>query len=632
MDLSSPVDLESGVARYELGPLLGDGGMGEVRRCRDLRIGREVAVKLLGPQQREDPEVRARFVREARIQGQLEHPAVVPLYDFGAWSDGVPYFTMTRVRGVTLREVLDVLAAGDAEFRARYSRRPVNRAGLGDHGAENPEAIARYSQRRLLTAFSAVCLAVDYAHARGVVHRDLKPANLMFGEFGEVHVLDWGVAKVLSSAGGAAGTRPVDAPNPIPSVQGTLLGTPGYMAPEAACGEVDTLDARADVYALGAILFELLTLHPLHEGTTLRGLLSATLLGADARASQRFPAANAPPELEAICVRATATDPAQRHTTARELSDAIERYLDGDRDLAVRCEVASTHERAARAAAARALAGGEGAEVARVEALREATRAVALDPSNEGAVQTITRLLLNPPARLPDEVQRELDDRTIRGRRGAARLGIYALLSWFLFYPLALAMGVRSWASLAAPFALHLGSLALAAWLWRSGRTRVRHALSLMAMSTLAIASLSGIAGPFVLVPAVAVMSAVFFTLHGNARTQGLVVLLSVLTVLLPFVFELLDLVDPAYTFQEGSITMHPRLFFLSPTATRVFLLATSVAVVLTPMFLVARLRDALADAERGLCLHLWHVRQMVPEEARQVISSPPAAGRSAVR
>src|SRR5262249_11894390 len=157
--------------RYLPRELLGRGGMGEVRLCRDVTIGRDVALKVVRPRSgAPTPVHQRRFVREARVQGQLEHPAIVPVYDAGVDPDGALYFTMKRVRGESLSDVLRALRGGD------------------------PKAAQRTSQRRLLTLFSQVCMAVQFGHEKGVVHRDLKPENLMLGDFGEVYLLDWGLA------------------------------------------------------------------------------------------------------------------------------------------------------------------------------------------------------------------------------------------------------------------------------------------------------------------------------------------------------------------------------------------------------------------------------------------------------
>ena len=159
-------------ARFHLGERIGAGGMGEVVAARDEQIGRDVAIKRMRAEAPSDRQV-ARFLREARVQGQLEHPAIAPVHELGRDVDGRPYFAMKKLAGVTLADVLD-------------------------------NADERFPRQRLLRAFADVCLAVEFAHTRGVVHRDLKPDNIMLGDFGEVYVLDWGVAKLLGDAQGDA--------------------------------------------------------------------------------------------------------------------------------------------------------------------------------------------------------------------------------------------------------------------------------------------------------------------------------------------------------------------------------------------------------------------------------------------
>ena len=247
--------------RYEHRALLGEGGMGAVDLFRDRAIGREVAIKRIRPEA-SSPSSLSRFVREARVQGQLEHPAIVPVHDLAETPEGAAFFTMKRVRGASLDAILDALAARDAE------------------------ALARHGRRKLLTAFATVCLAVDFAHARGVLHRDLKPANVMLGDFGEVYVLDWGLAKVLGAPDTSGEAREGEGSLPpvvdVGSVQGqqtqlgALMGTPGYMSPEQCRGEVDRLGPASDVYALGCILFEILHLEALHPGKGMAERLAST--------------------------------------------------------------------------------------------------------------------------------------------------------------------------------------------------------------------------------------------------------------------------------------------------------------------------------------------------------------------
>jgi eukaryotic-like serine/threonine-protein kinase len=305
--VSSNTALASG-ARYEEGVTLGMGGMGHVVLARDARIGRNVAIKSLRTDRNLSPEDRQRFFREAQVQGQLEHPSIVPVYDIELRADGTTFFTMRRVVGRTLQDILDGM-------RVRSERR---------------------TQRELLQGFATVCLTLEYAHSRGVIHRDLKPANIMFGDFGEVYVLDWGLARVIGSADS------VDLPAaPRISTPGAMMGTPLYMAPEQM--RDPEVGAAADVFSLGAILFELLTLERLRDP-------KAMFAPVDARASTRAPERPVAPELESTCLRATADREAERFASARELHDAIARYLDGDREREQRLALAGVHSTRARQA------------------------------------------------------------------------------------------------------------------------------------------------------------------------------------------------------------------------------------------------------------------------------------------
>jgi serine/threonine-protein kinase len=230
--------------RYELGQVIGRGGMGEVLRARDPQLGRELAVKILRGDGYRHPELLRRFVEEAQVCSQLQHPAIVPVHDLGTLPDGRPFFAMKLVKGRTLAALLRE-RGGPADDLPRY-----------------------------LAIFEQVCQAVGYAHSRGVIHRDLKPANVMVGNFGEVQVMDWGLAKVLRPQDGApAGEEePASVIRTIRSAAadasrvGQAMGTPAYMAPEQARGEVDSLDERCDVFGLGAILCEILTGAPPFTG------------------------------------------------------------------------------------------------------------------------------------------------------------------------------------------------------------------------------------------------------------------------------------------------------------------------------------------------------------------------------
>jgi len=602
----APISDAGFAARYAQRSLLGEGGMGEVRLCRDQRIGREVAMKVIRPGVGSRSDVRARFEREARVQGQLEHPAIVPVYDLGVAPEGNAYFTMKRVRGHTFEEIVQGLREGDPTF------------------------VDRYSTRKILTAFTQVGLAIAFAHARGVLHRDLKPANVMLGDYGEVYVLDWGLAKI---AGHADLPLDPDSTGETPSTAisgatatGTVMGTPGYMAPEQVRGETDKLDARTDVYALGAILFEILTLTPLHDRSAPPEMtLVATVAGVEARPSVRAPDRAVPPELEAICVRALALDPKDRHETVRALVREVESYLDGDRDLERRRELAAAHAEAASKAAETALFGGAESHGARADAIREVNRALALDPTHSGAVATMLRLLMEPPKEVPAEAEAELDEAIDVERRTSMRVGALAYLSWFLVAPFVFWQGIRS-LGCALLFGGLIALSSFSSWLLSLRRKQYvfGQGLVVLAISTAAIAVSALHFGPFIDVPGLAAANTLVFAMYAKPGAQRkTTIAMGSLGVLVPFALELIGWLPPSAIFRDGTMTILPRMTSFPAMPTMMLFVVASVALIAVPALFVGRLHDHANRANRRLFSHLWHLRQLIPDGARSAAKVP---------
>ncbi len=318
--------------RYHLFGEIARGGMGSVLMGRDPDLGREVAIKVLREDLRDNDELVRRFVEEAQIGGQLQHPGVVPIYELGTFADHRPFFCMKFVRGQTLASLLAARSA-PADDRPRF-----------------------------LAIFAAIAQTMAYAHTRGVIHRDLKPSNVMVGSFGEVQVMDWGLAKVLGREGVVdlatdGDARPGEtllatarsASDSTLSHAGSVMGTPSYMAPEQARGENDRIDERADVFALGSILCEILTTTPAFQGPTSTEILRLAARGDTADALARLEASGADAELVALTSQCLAPDLVDRPEDAQAVSASFTAYLDGVQDRLRQSELA---EAAAKARAA----------------------------------------------------------------------------------------------------------------------------------------------------------------------------------------------------------------------------------------------------------------------------------------
>jgi len=313
------VILSSQLNRYERLGVLGYGGIGKVLLVRDSDLKRDVAMKML-LSSRDEPvhqEALSRFIEEAQATGQLEHPNIVPVYDIGINRAGQLYFTMKRIRGLSLKEVI----------RARELDKK-----LEDGSASFREV---YSPRRLIEVLIGICQGVAFAHSRGVIHRDLKPPNVMLGDFGEVMVVDWGLARVKGSPVGDEETSSdqvvtsrADGDEEL-TLEGQVRGTPNYMAPEQAIGDLAALDERTDVYAIGATLFAILSGTSPYRGVSMSMTLAALTRGVPpVMGSGAHGFVPIPGELKAICNKAMSPKSGDRYPSADAMRADLEAYLD----------------------------------------------------------------------------------------------------------------------------------------------------------------------------------------------------------------------------------------------------------------------------------------------------------------
>ncbi len=327
--------------KYDVGEMTAHSGLGAIFRARDLNIRRNVAMKVMLDQGvRSDKAATMQFIEEAQVTAQLEHPNVIPVHELGVDARGNIFYTMKLVRGAPLDQILRELRQG------------------------RQKTVRKYPLARLLGIFLKACDAVAFAHANGVIHRDLKPGNIMIGDFGEVLVLEWGLARILdldekasTTAAGQPGRlsreiiafRPKDAR--LRTAAGAVAGTAGYMAPEQAFGKLEEIGVQADIYSLGAILYHILCLHAPAEGSTVKEALNKAargeigpptqynlkgrrptgreLLNREATFLHHCPDYCVPDALAAVAMKALAVNKAERYQTVQELQKELETYQHG---------------------------------------------------------------------------------------------------------------------------------------------------------------------------------------------------------------------------------------------------------------------------------------------------------------
>jgi eukaryotic-like serine/threonine-protein kinase len=561
--------------RYRLARLIGKGGMGEVIAARDEQVGRDVAIKRM---RAAAPSERAiqRFLREASIQGRLEHPTIVPVHEIGHDSEGLPFFVMKKLTGTTLSKIL-----------------------------VDPERREALGLQSILRAFAEVCLAVELAHTRGIIHRDLKPDNILLGDFGEVYILDWGVAKIIGEDDDGSFADVGSGSGEHATAVGTTIGTPGYMPPEQVSGSPD-IDSRTDIYALGCVLFEILAGEPLHPRGS-EGIRSAAA-GGDARPSRRAPDRKIAPELDALCVEATAADRDARIPSARELSDRVQRYLDGDRDLARRRDLARGHFERAQAA----FAGGD-SEERRGTAMREAAAALALDPALTGAAELLGRLMLDPPRTTPREVDEAIAADEIRLVKDNAHAGRWALIACLAFTPL-LWWIAPSGSVYVAPYTavLLLGGV-FYILAYRGARPRFG---LVIAGNVLLIAMLSRMFSPLFIAPGVAAVLAMAMIVTPRLSALGSAIAVGALFIAAaigPMILERIGVLSQTMFVDGAGVVL--RAQGLGSEEGPVIFVGTLYAagLIIGSCAIAHAMRSRARAAHRHLHLQAWQLRQLVP-------------------
>jgi serine/threonine-protein kinase len=451
----------------------------------------------------------------------------------------------------------------------------------------------------LLRAFVDVCFAIQLAHERQIVHRDLKPANIMLGNYGDVYVIDWGVARVASTRRTSQLAIPFESLSPEGTAAGVMLGTPGFMAPEQMKGQ--DVGPAADVYSLGAILFEILAGTPLH--TPGRTAISSTLATPTDSPVKRAPDRTIAPELDAICVAALAEEPEQR-PSARELAERIQHYLDGDRDLEQRRALAAEQLAVARAA----LRDPD----RRVDAGQAASRALALDPESAEAAKLVAQLVLEPPTELSAELIESLEESERELNRHRGITAMKAFLALYLFLPLF--VFVQDLRSLPDLVALYGAATAMAILCWHNGRTgRTPVWLLLLGNFTFAL-TFSRLTSTFVLLVAAVCGQALFLATRADiARRRWVLIVWVTVTLLTPFLLEAAGIFERTWQMTSDGLVTKGTIVNTVAKVDVLFLAIGQTALAIAVSVFAITTTRAREQAQRNAHIQAWHLRQLIP-------------------
>ena len=440
------------------------------------------------------------------------------------------------------------------------------------------EVIEERATRGLLEVFVRVCLAVEYAHGQGVLHLDLKPSNVMVGDFGDVYVLDWGGA--TSADGGRA-----------------VVGSPAYTAPEVAA-DASHVSAAADIYSLGCVLFEILSFerradHERGEPSAVRPEVS--------------------PELDVICLRATHADPKARYGTARQLAEAVESFLDGARDEALRERLAGEHTQAATELVA-TLPGDDELDTRRA-AMREVGMALALDPGNAEALSVMLDLAGSEPTRLPADVDGQVDAAARTRVQVIGRFAAIIYLSFIATLPLLLWVGVLDGWSLWTFY----GCMGVAAaFSYRASRSgRMRDTTLAMIASCIGVAATADLFGPLFVAPMFAAANCLPFAATLSGRWLHGTYIAGLITVLAPLGLQALGVWDAGYAFVPEGMVILSNALALHHDRAIVLLVVYNVVAVISGIAAMWMLSAAWRRTELKLFTQTWHLRQLAPSSTQ---------------